>query len=72
MLKKFTAAIGDGENTTFTLNHGLDTTDIFIDVYHVLSGASENVLINRMDKNTVQIIIPRVIKQDIFRVVIIG
>lgn len=72
MVNKYTTAIGDGEATEFTIKHGLATTDVVIDVYHALLGSSESFVANRIDENTVTIIIDRVIKHNVFKVVIIG
>lgn len=51
----FAADVGDGVLTTYNVVHNLGTLDVLVQVYDKNTGQNVNVVIDRIDANTVQI-----------------
>jgi hypothetical protein len=72
-IRKWTGIIGDGENSTYSIFHGLHTMDVVIAVFNAKTGGS--VLYSsvwRLDHNKLDIEFPYPLAANSIRVVVIG
>lgn len=71
-LSRVSFTIGDGTNTTFTLNHNLGTRNVVVQAYHATSYEDVGVSVKRISANAVEISFPFPPAQNSIVVVIIG
>jgi len=71
--KKYTAIIGDGTNTTYTITHNLGTQDVFVAIYKN-SGNYEEVIaeVRHSTANTVQIVFASAPANNEYKVVVLA
>ena len=71
--KKYVANIGDGTNSEYTVSHNLGTKDVVLSVYQNGQPYEEYLFeVYRTNINQVKLVANRAIKQNEFRVVIVG
>ena len=71
--RKYSATIGDGSSTTYTVNHNLGTRDVQVQVYQTASPyATVEVDVNRTDANNVSVVFAAAPATGSYRVVVIG
>jgi hypothetical protein len=70
-VEKKTFLIGDGSNSEFVLNHGLNTYDVMVQIYDNTTKESVNAFIKNISPNQTLINFSRIIGVDSYRVVII-
>jgi len=70
-VEKKTFLIGDGSNSEFVLNHGLNTYDVMVQIYDNFTKESVNAFIKNISQNETLINFSRIIDVDSYRVIII-
>jgi hypothetical protein len=70
-VEKKTFLIGDGSNSEFVLNHGLNTYDVMVQIYDNSTKESVNAFIKNISPNETLINFSRIIGVDSYRVIII-
>ena len=70
--KKFSAAVGDGSATSYTITHNLNTVDVTVAVFVVATGAEVICDVNRTSVNAVQLVFASAPAASAYRVVILG
>jgi hypothetical protein len=64
-------SVGNGQSTTFTVTHSLNTMDVWVEVYDARTGVTANGLsVSRKDANTVVVIFPSAPGVDQYRIII--
>ena len=69
LVGKYSETVGDGVNKIFTVNHNLNTEDVTVSVFDVLTKQLVLAKVNYIDIDNVQI---EVSKTDNYRVVVTG
>jgi hypothetical protein len=72
LASKFTATIGNGTDTTFTLTHNFGTKDVAVDVFEAATGDSVLVDVGRPTDNTTTVTFDSAPANNSYRVVILG
>ena len=75
ILKRFTALIGDGDNTTFSISHGLATLNVVVQVRLTASPhtfISSGVTVNLTDANTASISFSTIPTLNQYTIIVIG
>lgn len=70
--RKYSASIGDGTATSYTVTHGLGTLDVEVQVFQNSDGATVEVDVVRASTNTVTISSDLAVAANALRVVVIG
>lgn len=71
--KKFVANIGNGSSSEYTISHNLNTQDVIVSIYQSGSPYEEYLFeVYRPNVNQVKLVANRAIKQNEFRVVVLG
>lgn len=69
--QSFASNLGDGSNLTYTINHGLDSKDVVVDLYEISTGETVYADITRPTVNTVVISFATAPTNNQYRVIII-
>jgi hypothetical protein len=70
--KKFSATVGDGLNTVFTLSHGMDTFDVQVQVYDATTYENVECGVRRTTQAKVEVIFAEAPASGAYKVVIVG
>lgn len=70
--RKYATTIGDGTTTTFTITHGLATTDVIVQVVNLTTGDVENTSVNIPNASTVTVFFTVAPTASQYRVIVHG